>query len=198
MPWSGLGTRGAMGTRLGTGQALERSETESEMILQPDTRPISHKQHVMEVEGVHAGLVIIEAKCIDIDEKRIECRLGKGPIQKDRHKERSVAVTYCTSRFLQKHPRILIILHSILLRVQHRVDYSQILHVSSDVAAAQGSRLPRSLATQASAVTGTHARLYLHCIIMIALLYDILSILEDTWIEYLGDLGTYRMAIEDD
>ena len=33
---------------------------------------------------------------------------------------------------------------------------------------------------------------------MIALLYETVPAFKDTWIEYLGDLGCYRMAIEDD
>ena len=43
---------------------------EPEMLLQPDTRPISHDQLVIEVKGIYAGLVMVEAKCIDIDEKQ--------------------------------------------------------------------------------------------------------------------------------
>ena len=33
---------------------------------------------------------------------------------------------------------------------------------------------------------------------MIPLLYETVHAFEDTWIECLGDLGRYRMAIEDD
>ena len=42
-----------------------------EMLLQPDTRPISYDQLVMEVKGIYAGLVMVEAKCIDIDERQL-------------------------------------------------------------------------------------------------------------------------------
>ena len=34
--------------------------------------------------------------------------------------------------------------------------------------------------------------------LMMALLYETVPLFEDTWIECLGDLGRYRMAIEDD
>ena len=44
---------------------------EPEMLLQPETRPISHDQLVIEVKGIYAGLVMVEAKCIDIDEKQM-------------------------------------------------------------------------------------------------------------------------------
>jgi hypothetical protein len=33
---------------------------------------------------------------------------------------------------------------------------------------------------------------------MVAPLYETVPVFEDTWIEYLGDLGRYRIAIEDD
>lgn len=48
----------------------EGLETPPEMLLQPDIIPISHEQLVQEVKGIYAGLVIVEAKCIDIDERQ--------------------------------------------------------------------------------------------------------------------------------
>lgn len=50
--------------------AAEMLNEEPEMLLQPETRPISHDQLVIEVKGIYAGLVMVEAKCIDIDEKQ--------------------------------------------------------------------------------------------------------------------------------
>ena len=47
---------------------FEGPESELEMLLQPETRPISHEQLVIEVEGIYAGLVMVEVRCIDIDE----------------------------------------------------------------------------------------------------------------------------------
>lgn len=48
----------------------ETLELEPELLLQPETRPISHEQLVVEVEGIYAGLVMVEAKCIDIDKRQ--------------------------------------------------------------------------------------------------------------------------------
>lgn len=45
-------------------------EPEPEILLQPETRPISHDQLVIEVKGIYADLVMLEAKCIDVDEKQ--------------------------------------------------------------------------------------------------------------------------------
>ena len=41
------------------------------MLLQPVTRPVSHDQLVTEVKGIYAGLVMVEVKCIDIDERQL-------------------------------------------------------------------------------------------------------------------------------
>ena len=48
----------------------EGPDVEPDRLLQPDTRPISHEQLVVEVKGIYAGLVMVEAKCVDIDEKQ--------------------------------------------------------------------------------------------------------------------------------
>jgi hypothetical protein len=37
-----------------------------DIILQPETRPISQEQLVAEVKGIYAGLVMVEAKCIEV------------------------------------------------------------------------------------------------------------------------------------
>ncbi|KAL7787298.1 hypothetical protein V8C43DRAFT_289258 [Trichoderma afarasin] len=39
----------------------------SQLIRQPETRPISQEQLVAEVKGIYAGLVMVESKCIEID-----------------------------------------------------------------------------------------------------------------------------------
>ncbi|KAI8257683.1 hypothetical protein K4K58_003807 [Colletotrichum sp. SAR11_239] len=37
------------------------------LIKQPETRPISQEQLVAEVKGIYAGLVMVESKCIEVD-----------------------------------------------------------------------------------------------------------------------------------
>ena len=53
-----------------TGRSDHARLSEPKMLLQPDTRPISHEQLVIEVKGIYAGLIMVEAKCIDVDEKQ--------------------------------------------------------------------------------------------------------------------------------
>jgi len=57
----------------------EASEGDPEMLLQPETRPISHEQLVVEVKGIYAGLVMVEAKCIDIDERQSAAAQERDP-----------------------------------------------------------------------------------------------------------------------
>ena len=49
-----------------TNQTLDNYE----IVLQPETRPISQEQLVAEVKGIYAGLVMVEAKCIEVDNKQ--------------------------------------------------------------------------------------------------------------------------------
>jgi len=49
---------------------LQPSEETFELVLQPETRPISQEQLVAEVKGIYAGLVMVEAKCMEIDSKQ--------------------------------------------------------------------------------------------------------------------------------
>lgn len=53
------------------------SETESKsqreeysIILQPETKPISQEQLIAEVKGIHAGLVMVEAKCVEVNNRQ--------------------------------------------------------------------------------------------------------------------------------
>ncbi len=57
-------------------------DSELEMLLQPETRPISHEQLVVEVKGIYAGLVMVEAKCIDTDERQSAAAQEKDPSKK--------------------------------------------------------------------------------------------------------------------
>ena len=46
------------------------AEPESDLLLQPKTRPISHEQLVVEIKDIYADLIMVKAKCIDVDEKQ--------------------------------------------------------------------------------------------------------------------------------
>ena len=45
-------------------------EPAGKMLLQPETRPITQDQLVNEVKGIYAGLVMVEKKCVEIDQQQ--------------------------------------------------------------------------------------------------------------------------------
>ncbi|KAF9879594.1 Telomerase-binding protein EST1A [Colletotrichum karsti] len=49
------------------------------MIKQPETRPISQEQLVAEVKGIYAGLVMVESKCIEVDNAQSSTSEDSGP-----------------------------------------------------------------------------------------------------------------------
>ena len=45
------------------------------MVLQPETRPISPEQLIAEVKGIYAGLIMVEAKCCEVDARQHQAAL---------------------------------------------------------------------------------------------------------------------------
>lgn len=43
------------------------NDQETQVLLQPETRPISQDQLIAEVKGIYAGLAMVETKCIEVD-----------------------------------------------------------------------------------------------------------------------------------
>lgn len=173
-------------------------EPEPEILLQPETRPISHEQLLVEVKGIYAGLVMVEAKCIDVDEKQ-----SLAAQEKDSSRQ---------TKLSNEQWQALIALHKTLLH-EHHDFFLASQHPSASPALSRLAakytmparmwrhgihaflevlrhRLPESLDHMLAFIYIAYS--------MVALLYETVSTFEDTWIECLGDLGRYRMAIEDD
>jgi len=156
--------------------------------LQPQSRPITPEQLAAEVKSIYSGLSLVETKCIAVDAGQ------------------STAIQNA------EHWQALIALHRTLLH-EHHDFFLASQHPSASPAL-------RRLASKYSMPArmwkhGIHSFLeLLRCRLpesrefmrtfiffayhMMALLYETVPSFEDTWIECLGDLGRYRMAIEDD
>jgi hypothetical protein len=163
------------------------------MIKQPDTRAISQEQLVAEVKGIYAGLVMVESKCIEVVNNQTSVGDGAAKLNKD-----------------QWHA--LIALHRTLLH-EHHDFFLASQHPSASPAL---RRLAAKYAMPARMWRhGIHSFLellrhnlpgsYEHMITFIYMAYSMMALLletvpafEETWIECLGDLGRYRMAIEDE
>lgn len=173
-------------------------EPEPEILLQPETRPISHEQLFLEVKGIYAGLLMVESKCIEVDSRQSKAALERDPSK--------------PTKLSDEQWQALISLHKTLLH-EHHDFFLASQHPSANPAL---SKLPEHYSMPARMWRhGIHSFLEVlrhrlpesldHMLAfiyiaysMVALLYETVSSFESTWIECLGDLGRYRMAIEDD
>ncbi|KAK5459656.1 hypothetical protein LTS15_003785 [Exophiala xenobiotica] len=164
-------------------------EEDSKMLLQPETRPISQEQLVNEVKGIYAGLVMVEKKCVEICQQQSQT----------------------TTKLSNEQWQALIALHRTLLHEHH--DF--FLASQHPTASPALRRLPTKYAMPARMWRhGIHSFLELlrhrlpysleHMLSFVYLAYQMMGLLmesvptfHETWIECLGDLARYRMAIEE-
>jgi hypothetical protein len=169
--------------------AFTSGDRDSSMLLQPETRPITQEQLVNEVKGIYAGLVMVEKKCVEIDQQQGST----------------------TNKLSDEQWQALIALHRTLLH-EHHDFFLASQHPSSSPAL---RRLAVKYAMPARMWRhGIHSFLELlrhrlpdsldHMLAFVYLAYSMMALLmesvpsfEETWIECLGDLARYRMAIEE-
>lgn len=158
------------------------------MIRQPETQHISQEQLVAEVKGIYAGLVMIESKCIEYDSSQQAKRLSQ---------EQYHALIALHRSLLHEH-------HDFFLASQHPSASDNLRRLASKYA--MPARMWRHgihsfLELLRHKLPGSleHMLTFIYIAYnMMALLFETVPAFEDTWIECLGDLGRYRMAIEDD
>ncbi|KAL8722090.1 MAG: hypothetical protein Q9181_007560, partial [Wetmoreana brouardii] len=168
-----------------------------QMLLQPETRPISHAQLVVEVKGIYAGLVMVEHKCIEVDEKQSAAAMERDPGKRTELKdEQWQALIALHKTLLHEH-------HDFFLASQHPSASPALSRLAAKYTMPARMwrhgihaflevlrhRLPGSLDHMLAFIYIAYS--------MMALLYETVTAFEDTWIECLGDLARYRMAIED-
>lgn len=176
----------------------EHLEAEPEMLLPPDTRPISYEQLVAEVRGIYAGLVTVEAKCIDIDERQSAVAQEKDTNKREdsKHDQWQSLIALHKKLVHEHHDFFLASQHPSASPVLSRLTAKYSMparmwrHGIHAFLEALRHRLPESLEHMLAFIYIAYS--------MMALLYETVTDFEDTWIECLGDLGRYRMAIEDD
>ncbi|KAI0385143.1 hypothetical protein F5Y04DRAFT_292624 [Hypomontagnella monticulosa] len=171
-------------------EAIDDTDSEK-LIKQPETRPISQEQLIAEVKGIYAGLVMVESKCIEVDNAQSSQNETK------LNNEQWQALIALHRTLLHEH-------HDFFLASQHPSASQALRRLASKYAMPARMwrhgihsflellrhRLPHSLEHMLTFIYLAYS--------MMALLYETVPAFEDTWIECLGDLGRYRMAIEDD
>ncbi|KAL8669242.1 MAG: hypothetical protein Q9168_006159 [Polycauliona sp. 1 TL-2023] len=172
-------------------------ENQPQIIRQPETRPISHDQLAVEVEGIYAGLVLVEQKCKEVDEKQSPAALEGDPIRKaPLSNGQWQALIALHKSLLQEH-------HDFLLASQHpsaRPTLSKLAGKYSMPARMwrHGIHAFLEVLRHRLPASSDHMLAFIYIAYsMMALLYDTVSAFEETWIECLGDLARYRMAIEE-
>lgn len=162
------------------------------MMLQPETKPISQDQLVAEVKGIYAGLVMVETKCIEVDNAQ-----SSNSDANKLNNEQWQALIALHRTLLHEH-------HDFFLASQRPSTSVPLRGLASKYAMPARMwrhgihsflellrhRLPASL---------EHMLTFLYLAYStVALLYEKVPEFEDTWIECLADLGRYRKPIEDD
>jgi hypothetical protein len=174
--------------------ARQPEDASTELIKQPETRPISQEQLVAEVKGIYAGLVMVENKCIEVDNAQ---NTQNDPNNSKLNNEQWQALIALHRTLLHEH-------HDFFLASQHPSASPALRRLASKYAMPARMwrhgihsflellrhRLPASLEHMLTFIYLAYS--------MMALLYETVPAFKDTWIECLGDLGRYRMAIEDD
>ena len=164
---------------------------------QPETRPISQEQLIAEVKGIYAGLVMVAAKCIEVENKQSTLAHHDKYFQSKLNNEQWQALIALHRTLLNEH-------HDFFLASQHPSTSPALCQLASKYAMPARmwrhgihsfselvrNRLPTSLDHMLSFIYLAYS--------MMTMLYETVPSSEDTWIECFGDLGRYRMAIEDD
>ena len=161
----------------------------------PETRPISHDQLVIEAKDIYAGLV---AKYVDIDEKQTAAAQEKDLSKKVQLKNDKWQTLIALHKQLphehhdffltSQHPAVSPVLSRLAARYSMPVRmWCHGIHAFLEVLR---HRLPGSLEHMLAFIYIAYS--------MMALLFETVPTFDDTWIESLCDLGSYRMAIRDD
>ena len=172
-------------------------EPEPTMIPQPGMCPISHEQLVVEVKGIYAGLVMVEAKCIEVDNTQTVAarELASTPGTELTQEQWQALITLHKSLLHEHHDFFLASQHSSAspalsrLAAKYSMPARMWHHGFHSFLEVLRHKLPPDL---------DHMLAFLYVAYStMALLYETVHSFEDTWIDCLGELARYRNAIEE-
>ncbi|KAK4136928.1 hypothetical protein BT67DRAFT_195365 [Trichocladium antarcticum] len=174
----------------------EDESTAAEIIRQPETRPISQEQLIAEVKGIYAGVVMVESKCIEVDNTQTSQASQHNPANKLNNEQWQALIALHRTLLHEHHDFFLASQHPSAspalrrLAAKYAMPARMWRHGIHSFLELLRHRLPASLDHMLTFIYLAYS--------MMALLYETVPAFEETWIECLGDLGRYRMAIEDD
>jgi len=159
------------------------------MKMQPEFTPISQEQLVAEVKGIYAGLVMVEAKCINID------------TQKASHPEERLE-TEQWQALIALHRTLLYEHHDVLMATQHPSANPELRGLATKYSMParmwkHGIQAFLEVLRHRTPESQEYMLAFIHLAYsMMCLLFETIPNFTDLWIECLGDLARYRMAIE--
>ncbi|KAK1517399.1 hypothetical protein CABS01_16653 [Colletotrichum abscissum] len=163
------------------------------LIKQPKTRPIGQEQLVAEVKGIYAGLEMIELQCIEVD----NAQSSNNETNPKLNNEQWQALIGLHRTLLHEH-------HDFFLASQHPLASPGLRRLASKHAMPErmwrhGIHSFLELLRHRPPASLEHMLTFIYLAYsMMTLLYETVPTFQDIWIECLGDLSRYRMAIEDD
>lgn len=167
------------------------------MLRLPEMRPDSDDQLTKKVQCIYSVLARDEAKCRDIDEKRL-VDVQKDPSTRDPlEDDQWQSLVALHEQLLEKHYEFLLAVHQpsaspnlSKLAAKYSMPARMWRHGIHAFLEVLRDGLPQSLEHMLAFVYFAFS--------MMALLFKRVLTFEDTWLEGLGDLSRYRLAIEDD
>lgn len=165
------------------------------MIEQPEAKPISQEQLIAEVKGIYAGLAMVENRGIEVD--NFQEFSPNQTFSTNLNNEQWQALISLHRTLLHEH-------HDFFLASQHPAPSPALRRLAStyDMPARMwrhGIHSFLELLRLRLPASREHMLTFIYLAYsMVAPLYETESRFEDMWMECLGDLGRYRMAIEDD
>ncbi|KAK4231600.1 hypothetical protein QBC38DRAFT_541574 [Podospora fimiseda] len=167
----------------------EKENIKIEMMRQLETRAITQEQLIAEMKGIYAGLVLVESKCIEVDN---QLTTNKQTLNQDQwmalvalhrqllyeHHDFFMANRLCASPAVRQLP----LKYAMLARFwRHGIHtFLELLR----------HNLPQSLEHMLNFIYTAYTT--------IAILSETVPAFVDIWMECLGDLARFRMAIEND
>jgi len=173
-----------------TAQSQQQSSAEATV---PVLNTITHDALVDEVKGIYSGLVMVESKCMEIASVQSAYRDSNQELTKEQWQ----ALIALHRTLLHEH-------HDFFLASQHPAAKQPLRQLAAKYAMPARmwrhgihsflellrTKLPHSLEFMLSFIYIAYTNT--------TLLYETIPAFEDTWVECLGDLARYRMAIEDE
>ena len=159
------------------------------ILPQPETRPITQAQLVNEVKGIYAGLVMVEKKCVEIclQQSQTDTKLSNQQWQALIALHRTLLHEHHDFFLASQHPTASVALRR--LPTKYAMPARMWRHGIHSFLELLRHRLPDSIEHMMSFVYLAYQ--------MMGLLMESVPVFYETWIECLGDLARYRMAIEE-